>query len=194
MSSQRDVLIRPARINDIGEMAKLLEQLFSLERDFTPNTEAQHAGLGQMLADAQNRLVLVAELDDEVIGMATLQVVISTAEGGYVGLVEDVVVDHDHHSKGVGRALMTTLMKWARKRGLSRLQLLADTANTRALQFYAAQGWRATDMTCLRLMTGDIDDISSGSRDAANFPTDRVDAVIPTRAVISNNETPTDRH
>jgi GNAT superfamily N-acetyltransferase len=82
--------------------------------------------------------------------MATVQIVISTAEGGLVGLVEDVVVQEDRRGCGVGRCLMAALVSWAEGRGLSRLQLLADRTNFGALDFYNQAGWLPTRLICLR--------------------------------------------
>ena len=82
--------------------------------------------------------------------MATVQILISTAEGGHVGQVEDVVVREDCRRRGVGRRLMTALTAWADQRGLMRLQLLADRLNQQALCFYCKMGWRVTGLVCLR--------------------------------------------
>lgn len=41
-----------------------------------------------------------------IVGMATIQTLISTAEGGRVGLVEDVVVDESFRGKGIGKLLL----------------------------------------------------------------------------------------
>ena len=82
--------------------------------------------------------------------MATLQVVISTAEGGPAGLIEDVVVGESHRGCGLGQALMDHLVAWAGERGLTRLQLLADRDNRPALDFYRKQGWTMTSLIALR--------------------------------------------
>lgn len=104
-----------------------------------------------LLAGSPERaLVLVAESRREVVGMVTVQTLISTAEGGRVGLVEDLVVDGRFRSQGIGRRLLEEVIAWAGKAGLTRIQLLADQVNAPALRFYHHAGWSRTGMICIR--------------------------------------------
>jgi GNAT superfamily N-acetyltransferase len=142
--------VRGARASDLGSLVRLLGQLFELEADFAPEPRRQRAGLAAMLADRRRRAVLVAERDGAVVGMVTAQLVVSTAEGGPAALVEDMVIDAPERGRGAGRALLEAIEGWARERGATRLQLLADDGNEPALAFYARMGWRRTRLVCLR--------------------------------------------
>jgi GNAT superfamily N-acetyltransferase len=142
-------MIRQATPEDIEAMSMLLAQLFTIEQDFTPDHSKQRRGLEMLLA-ASDAYAVVAELEGEVVGMATLQVLISSAEGGFCGLIEDVVVNESCRGRGVGRILMAHLFEWAAKRGLTRLQLLADRLNQPALMFYQSQGWSVTNSIALK--------------------------------------------
>lgn len=129
---------------------RLLGALFSLEADFQPDPERQRRGLALMLSDARSRCVFIAERSGVVIGMATAQLLASTAEGAPSALVEDVVVEVAERRHGIGRRLLAALETWARDRGATRMQLLADRENAPALRFYERTGWRATRLACLR--------------------------------------------
>jgi GNAT superfamily N-acetyltransferase len=142
--------IRRARAGDLGSLVRLLGQLFALEADFAPDARRQRAGLAAMCAAQRRRAVLVAERGGAVVGMVTAQLVVSTAEGAPSALVEDMVVDAPERGRGAGRALLGAIEEWARARGASRLQLLADDGNAAALAFYARLGWRRTRLVCLR--------------------------------------------
>jgi GNAT superfamily N-acetyltransferase len=145
------VTIRPAVQADIDAMVQLLQELFALEEDFRPDPARQQKGLKLLLDGCgKHRCLLVAETEGRVIAMASVQVLSSTAEGGLAGLVEDVVVHRRHRDRGVGRQLMAAICAWADRHGLTRLQLLADRNNRPALDFYAALGWRQTQLICLR--------------------------------------------
>jgi GNAT superfamily N-acetyltransferase len=102
------------------------------------------------LLDTLAAYVLVAEEQSKIIGMATVQILISTAEGGHVGLVEDVIVDKEQRGKGVGAALLDQLIVWADDNGLTRLQLAADRDNSAALGFYADKGWNQSKLVMMR--------------------------------------------
>ncbi|WP_372806802.1 N-acetyltransferase family protein [Pontiella sp.] len=137
--------IRIATKDDVPAMAELLRQLFALEIDFTADYATQKQGL-DLLLDRPNTAIFVAERKEQVIGMCTVQIHVSTAKGREVGVVEDVVVDIAHRGKGVGSALLRALEDWAAERGLARLQLLADRDNHPALGFYRRQGWHLTNL------------------------------------------------
>jgi GNAT superfamily N-acetyltransferase len=146
-----DVLIRPARPEDIPRMTDLLAELFSIETDFAPDVEKQIRGLSALVAGPPARsCVLVAEQGGMAVGMATVQTLVSTAEGGRVGLVEDLVVRRNLRGRGVGTQLIDAILRWARSQGLTRLQLLADRDNQQALDFYASRNWISTRLICLR--------------------------------------------
>lgn len=147
----RDVLIRNAQRSDLDPLVKLLKQLFELEADFDVDPKRQQRGLGLMLDGCgKHRCVKVAETIGKVVGMATAQMLVSTAEGEMVALVEDVVVDQRYRRMGIGKSLMEQIEGWARQRGAARLQLLADRTNFNALDFYDTIGWRPTQLICLR--------------------------------------------
>ncbi len=103
-----------------------------------------------MLDEPGRRAVLVAERAGAIVGMVTAQLVVSTAEGAPAALVEDMVVDAPWRGLGTGRALLEGIEAWARERGATRLQLLADRENAPALAFYARMGWAGTRLVCLR--------------------------------------------
>lgn len=146
-----DITIRPARPDDIPPMCDLLAELFSIESDFAPDREKQALGLSLLLNDPSGSShALVAVRGEAVIGMATVQILVSTAEGGPVGLIEDVVVDSRCRGRGVGTLLLEHSIEWSRSRNLKRLQLLADLENMPALVFYAQHGWSTTSLICLR--------------------------------------------
>ncbi|MHC1700727.1 MAG: N-acetyltransferase family protein [Humidesulfovibrio sp.] len=149
--------LREARTADLDALVELLGLLFTLEADFAAcatDTGRQRDGLLQMLEGAKNRMVLVATIPGDgagvVVGMATAQVVISTAEGGPALLVEDVVVRPETRGLGIGRALLARIEAWGLRLGATRLQLLADRDNAPAHAFYRACGFTPTNLVCLR--------------------------------------------
>jgi GNAT superfamily N-acetyltransferase len=148
--TNEDLEIRFGRPSDLHDLVALLQELFSIEADFTPDPERQRRGLALLLDGAADHRVFVVEGEGRAVGMATVQVLISTAEGGPVGLVEDVVVAPEHRGRGLGRRLLAAVEGWAYQRGLARLQLLADRENAPALRFYEQAGWAPTQLVCWR--------------------------------------------
>ncbi len=144
-----DFHIRAAAPTDIDKLASLLAQLFAIEGDFVIDGAKQRRGLILLLEQPDSK-VLVAERQKEVVAMCTLQRLVSTAEGGYVGLIEDVAVDRDCRGLGIGRALLAEMERYARNKGLLRIQLLVDNNNPAALRFYRRNRWQETALQALK--------------------------------------------
>lgn len=145
------MIIRNARLEDIDALIGLLQELFAIEADFAFEEKKQRRGLKLLLDGCgKHRCVRVAASKDLIIGMATIQTLLSTAEGGVVGLVEDVVVREDRRGEGIGSQLLQSIESWAEKRGVCRLQLLADKNNSSAIHFYKNHQWNDTKLICLR--------------------------------------------
>jgi GNAT superfamily N-acetyltransferase len=146
-----EITIRYAELSDADDLVALLRVLFTLEEDFTYNEPVQRRGIELLISkQGPERRVFVAEISGRVAGMCSIQTLISTAEGGLVGQVEDVIVRDGYRGTGMGNALMDAVDGWARKHGLKRLQLLAESGNTQALKFYQSKGWEITDLICVR--------------------------------------------
>jgi len=146
-----EITIRYAELSDTDDLVALLRVLFTLEEDFSYNETVQRRGIELLIRkQGPERQVFVAEISGRVAGMCSIQTLISTAEGGLVGQVEDVIVRDGYRGTGMGNALMDAVDGWARKHGLKRLQLLAERDNTRALKFYQSRGWQITNLICVR--------------------------------------------
>lgn len=143
------VEIRPAAREDLHSLVEMLEDLFSIEEDFTADPARQLRGLELMLENGRGR-ILIADADGTPVGMCSGQLTVSTAEGGPAVLIEDVIVREGWRGQGIGARLMDGINAWARRNKARRLQLLADVGNAPALDFYAHLGWERTQLVCLR--------------------------------------------
>lgn len=145
-----NLVIRRAGKDDVIVLVDLLTNLFSIETDFTIDKQKQQKGLLLMLEQTDKSCVLVAEYNGRVVGMCTGQLLVSTAEGGLKAIVEDVVVEKDNRGLGIGSALLEEMEKWAINYGASRMDLLADKHNYKALNFYDNQKWNPTELIALQ--------------------------------------------
>jgi GNAT superfamily N-acetyltransferase len=143
--------IAPATVDDIPHLAALLDELFAQEADFTPDRMKQERGLRLILASPHVGVIFTARAGDEVVGMVSLLFTTSTAEGGPVCWLEDMVVRHDQRGSGLGSQLLSHATEYARVQGYSRITLLTDRANSNARRFYARHGFEESEMTTLRL-------------------------------------------
>lgn len=139
---------------DIDAMADLLHELFTLESDFRPQREKQLAALRWILDHPDHGRLFVLRDAGRVIGMANALISISTAEGGPVLILEDVIVAASHRGAGHGRRLIEHVLAWAAAEGMSRVTLLADRDNIAALRFYRMLGFDESAMVVRRRRLG----------------------------------------
>lgn len=142
--------IRRATHGDVMVMSNLLGQLFKIEKNFHSDIHKHEKGLSLLLSRWEDAVVLVAEYNQKVVGMVTAQVLISTVEGDKVALLEDLVVDEKFRKLGIGKMLIDAMEETIAKKGLKRMQLLADIQNLPAHKFYNKYGWNETPMKCWR--------------------------------------------
>jgi GNAT superfamily N-acetyltransferase len=152
MATFRSVRIDRARHADVPALSELLAELFAIESDFAPDREKQRRGLELLLQQPENRVQLLVARSDAaaVLGMASAQLVISTAEGALSAWIEDLVVRETFRGQGIARLLVKELLLWAQAQGATRAQLLADRANIPALDFYRHTGWQSTQLSTWR--------------------------------------------
>ncbi len=139
------IIIEEATMDDITEMAGLLSLLFAIESDFEIDLEKQLAGITKLLK-YEGADLLVARHAGNVVGMITMQRLISSAEGDYIGQIEDLVVKDEYRMMGVGSRLINKIRFMAQEYGYKRIQLAADMANDNALEFYSRRGFHRTHL------------------------------------------------
>ena len=137
--------IRPAGPGDVASITDLHNALLestSYEWTETPYTVAERAHwLGQK--QAIDYPVLVATVDDEVVGFASYGDFRDTKRWpGYRFTVEHSVhIAGRHWGGGIGRMLMGGLGAHARRQGKRVMVAAIDAGNTRSIQFHARLGF-----------------------------------------------------
>jgi GNAT superfamily N-acetyltransferase len=147
-----EIIIDNARHEDIPDLVQLLDELFSIEQDFTPNHVKQAQGLELLIANPSRANIKVARnAQGKVIGMVSAQFVISTAQGAPSAWVEDMVVSTEYRGAGIGKLLLESTLAWAKENGATRAQLLVDISNEPALGYYSHLGWQSTSLQARRV-------------------------------------------
>lgn len=142
--------LRLAAAKDLDSLVELLRVLFSIETDFEFDEAKQRRGLQLFLQNQGERAIFVVETGGAVVGMCSVQTLISTAEGAPSGWIEDVCVAQAHRGRGLGRALLGAVDAWCLERGMNRIQITCDINNTPAFDFYTRLGWQPTLLRLLR--------------------------------------------
>jgi predicted N-acetyltransferase YhbS len=143
--------IEAATLEDIPQLADLLNELFTLEAEFTPDRQKQLDGLRQIIEQPEKARIFVLRDGPTILASVNLQLVISTAQGGTVVILEDLIVRGDNRGKGLGSVLLQYAIQFAKASGYTRITVLTDPQNAHALHVYRKAGFARSEMVVLRM-------------------------------------------
>jgi GNAT superfamily N-acetyltransferase len=151
--------IEPATIEDLPSLAELLMDLFAQESDFRPDYNNQMRGLRLILEQPSRGRIFVLRSANRIIGMINLLFTISTAEGGFVIVLEDLTVTKSFRGLGLGSKLLEYAVDYVRQKGFLRITLLTDRISAGSLPFFEKHGFQRSDMVPMRLYLGAAADL-----------------------------------
>ncbi len=144
--------ISKASLDDIPQLCDLLTLLFTQEADFKPDAEKQSTGLRLIIENPEAGSILVLREASAVVGMVNLLYTISTACGGRVAIVEDMVVRPENRGRQFGSLSLQAAIEQAQAADCRRITLLTDRTNASAIRFYQRHGFVLSEMIPLRLV------------------------------------------
>jgi GNAT superfamily N-acetyltransferase len=106
-----------------------------------------------MILEQPNRgRIFVLRTDHMLLGMVNLLFTISTAEGGMVILMEDVIVHPQHRRQGYGGLLLDHAIAFAKEKRFKRITLLTDRISAKSQAFFNKHGFQFSKMIPMRLV------------------------------------------
>lgn len=142
--------VEPATIEDLPALIELVTDLFSRSDDFRPDAAAQERGLRLVLEQPNRGRIFVVRNKDRIFGMVNLLFTISTARGGFVILMEDVVIHPDHRGQGFGAMLVDYVVEFAKQKSFKRITLLTDRVSAESQEFFKKHGFEYSNMIPMR--------------------------------------------
>lgn len=136
--------IRSTRKEDMHEVLLLIKELAAFERE--PDAveitveDLQRDGFGE----EKLFTCFVAEVENEIQGMALIYFRYSTWKGKTVHL-EDLVVRKSFRGKGLGAGLYKKTMEFAQENGVKRVEWAVLNWNQNAIDFYEKTGAKVMD-------------------------------------------------
>lgn len=166
LMTKQPLSIRSAERQDIPHLCRLYFELHESVAQGVPNRlrtlgdpEAFDASwlsnkLDKLL-DAVDVIIFVAEVSDQVVGLAEVYLrkddaATSERIAYQYGYLQSLVVDAAFRGRGIGERLLKAAEQWARERGASELRLEAWEYNGGPLGFYQQQGYRTLKRTLVR--------------------------------------------
>ncbi len=140
MTSQQNVLIREATIQDLEPVA----QLFDAYRQFyeqTPDIELAKAFIADRLNNQDSTILLAINSAQKIIGFCQLYPTFCSVIAAPLCVLYDLFVDSNVRKTGAGKSLMLAAHEYAAKNGFKRLDLTTAKTNTSAQALYESLGW-----------------------------------------------------
>jgi ribosomal protein S18 acetylase RimI-like enzyme len=134
-----DIHIRRCRAEDFEDVVRLLRQLW-------PDKHVDAASIRMVFERAvasESQEYLCAAQDRHVIGFGSLTIKNSFWNEGFLGYIDELVVDVEYRGQGIGTKLLEQLAAVARQRGCRRIELDSAFHRKRAHQFYERHGFEA---------------------------------------------------
>ncbi len=142
--------VEPATLEDLPALTELVMNLFEFSGDFRPDHAVQERGLRLILEQPNRGRIFVVRNNDRIFGMVNLLFTLSTARGGFVILMEDVVIHPDHRGQGYGTMLVNYVADFAKKKHFKRITLLTDKISAESQEFFKKQGFDYSNMIPMR--------------------------------------------
>ena len=133
--------IRAARPDDVERLLACYEWLFAPPGSRPAQWDERRAmvAMGQAIG-SHDAAVIVAEDGRDLVGFLTAYQDLHSVRYGYRAWVEDLAVDPERRSEGIGKALLDAAKAWARERGATHLELDSGDARLDAHRFYEREG------------------------------------------------------
>ena len=142
--------VEPATIEDLPALTELVMDLLSGSGDFTPDRVLQERGLRLILEQPSRGRIFVVRNKHRIFGMVNLLFTISTARGGFVILLEDVVIHPHHRGQGYGAMLVNYVVDFAKQKNFKRITLLTDRMSAESQEFFRKRGFEHSHMIPMR--------------------------------------------
>ena len=130
--------IRDARPEDAAALARLVDQL-----GYPTSADAVAARLQRLEASPADR-VLVAELDGEIVGAASVHYSLTLEYDEPAAKLSAIVVDEQHRRRGIGEALARAVEEEAIRQGCCLVFLTTAERRADAHAFYRRLGYEET--------------------------------------------------
>ncbi|MCR9093289.1 MAG: GNAT family N-acetyltransferase [bacterium] len=135
-----DVSVRNAERDDLPRLYRLLRS----KAEFDGAVEAlsaSQAELGEAIfRDPPPCVFVVAETEGDLVGFAANYPVFSTFAARPGLWMDDLFVEEDHRSRGIGRRLLVALAEEAARRRCCKLEWSLQKTNARGIAFYEREG------------------------------------------------------
>lgn len=126
---------------DLAPIVRLLGAQLA-EHDIPATTEGLEKAVGGMLEDPRRGDILLARDGARTVGLAVLSYTWTLEHGGLSAWLDELYVEPELRSNGIGRALLLRAIDHARAQGAAAIDLEVVEGHERAANLYVREGFQ----------------------------------------------------
>jgi len=146
MSTKPLVIISAAGLAERADVITLLANQLE-EHDIELVPEKLALAVDGLLAGPNRGAIFVARLQGRVIGVAVISYVWTLEHGGASCWLDELYVEPEHRSHGIGAMLVRAVVAHAKARGLAAIDLEVEASHARAANLYRREGFEEHSRT-----------------------------------------------
>ena len=145
----KNIKIRKADKKDIDEILNLLYQLQRPKPKTSPENTTFRKRICQHLGD-KDKKIIVAEQDSKVVGLVSMMFLPRLNRTKLELYVPEMVVSENYRGLGIGKSLMESCVKTAKKEKCFRIRLESGNQRETAHRFYKKIGFEQSALSYTR--------------------------------------------
>ena len=147
----RNIKIRKADKKDVSEILNLLYQLQRPKPKTSLENVTFRKRIDQYLGDKDKRII-VAEQGSRIVGIVSMMFLTRLNRTKLELYIPELVVSEDHRRSGIGKSLMESCVKIAKKKKCFRIRLESGNQRKDAHRFYKRIGFGQTALSYTRVI------------------------------------------
>jgi GNAT superfamily N-acetyltransferase len=149
------MIIRSATIDDVAAITSMIGELASYEHLEHEAVATENDIAMALFGQGHHVSCHLAQIDNEVVGLALWFLNYSTFQGAPGLYLEDLYVKQDYRGRGLGTALMRELARFCVECGYQRFQWWVLNWNAPSIAFYESIGAAPMDEWTVYRLSGD---------------------------------------
>lgn len=142
-------IVETASLEDLPRLVELLSEGTDNEAAGPCDRSTLAAGVKATLKQAALGRIFVVRKQGRIVAMATLLTTVSTAEGGLVAMLDDLVVDPSCRNQGIGSRLLEVVRSFAAAQGLLRITLMPEGLSASSRRFFQKREFADSSMIAM---------------------------------------------
>ncbi len=130
--------------NASNEIREQIASLLTKQRISNENSGTYDqimTGIHLALESTDTAYIVVAEMDEQIVGIAFFNIGISLTRGGHYMWLNELYVQEDLRNKGIARKLLLHVVHWAEKSGIKSIELETGINNVVTKHLYNSLGF-----------------------------------------------------